>query len=163
MRSHKTIYSTNGATISRGSLRIGKASLGAQRNIIIKNLKFTDLWVFDPSGNYDGYGWDYVHLEESSHHVWVDHCDFDQVYDGMIDVAHAGDYVTVSWNVLRNQKKCRLIGHSDSNAAEDTGQTHSSRCLTSGSNGISKARATSGSPFVLKTVRPSSSGKRGGV
>ena len=121
MRSHKTIYSTNGATISRGSLRIGKASLGAQRNIIIKNLKFTDLWVFDPSGNYDGYGWDYVHLEEGSHHVWVDHCDFDQVYDGMIDVAHASDYVTVSWNVLRNQKKCSLIGHSDSNAGEDTG------------------------------------------
>ena len=121
VRSHKTIYSTNGATISRGSLRIGKASLGAQRNIIIKNLKFADLWVFDPSGNYDSYGWDYVHLEEGSHHVWVDHCDFDQVYDGMIDVAHASDYVTVSWNVLRNQKKCSLIGHSDSNAGEDTG------------------------------------------
>jgi len=121
VRSHKTIYSTNGATISRGTLRMGKASLGPQQNIIIRNLKFADLWVFDPSGNYDGYGWDYVRLEESSHHVWVDHCDFDKVYDGMIDVVHGSDYVTVSWNIFRNQKKCSLIGHSNSNLAEDTG------------------------------------------
>lgn len=121
VRSHKTLYSTNGATISRGSLRIGKPSLGPQQNIIIRNLKFRDLWVYDPSGNYDTYGWDYVHLEEGSHHVWVDHCDFQQVYDGMVDVVHASDYVTVSWNVFRFQKKCSLIGHSDSNAAEDTG------------------------------------------
>jgi len=121
VRSHKTIYSTNSATISRGSLRIGKPSLGPQQNIIIRNLKFRDLWVYDPSGNYDGYGWDYVHLEEGSHHVWVDHCDFQQVYDGMIDVVHGSDYVTASWNVFRYQKKGCLIGHSDSNAAEDTG------------------------------------------
>jgi pectate lyase len=118
--SNKTIYSTNGATISRGTLRIGKASNGKD-NIIIRNLKFRDLWVFDPSGNYDSYGWDYIGLEGGSHHVWVDHCDFEQVYDGMIDVTHASDYVTVSWNVFRTQKKCSLIGHSDNNASEDTG------------------------------------------
>lgn len=121
VRSHKTIYSTNGATISRGTLRLGKASLGPQKNVIIRNLKFRDLWVYDSSGNYDTYGWDYVHLEEGSHHVWVDHCDFEQVYDGMVDVVHASDYVTVSWNIFRTQKKCSLIGHSDSNAAEDMG------------------------------------------
>ncbi len=121
VRSHKTLYSTNGFTLSHGTLRMGKPSLGAQQNIIIRNLKFADLWEFDPSGNYDSKGWDYIHLEEGSHHVWVDHCDFDKVYDGIIDVVHASDYVTVSWCVFRNQKKCSLVGHSNSNEAEDTG------------------------------------------
>ena len=120
VNSNKTIFSTNGATISRGSFRIGKAANGKQ-NIIIRNLKFRDLWVYDPSGNYDTYGWDYIGLEGGSHHVWVDHCDFDQVYDGMLDIVHASDYVTASWNIFRTQKKCSLIGHSDSNASEDTG------------------------------------------
>lgn len=87
---------------------------------MIRNLKFRDLWVFDPSGNNDTYGWDYIGLEGGSHHVWVDHGDFEQVYDGMVDVTHGSDFVTASWNIFRTQKKCSLIGHSDSNAAEDT-------------------------------------------
>jgi pectate lyase len=120
VRSNKTIYSQNGSTISRGTLRLGKPSLGPQGNVIIRNLKFRDLWVFDPSGNYDTYGWDYVHLEEGSHHVWVDHCDFQQVYDGMIDLSHGSDFLTASWNVFRYQKKCSLIGSSDNNQTEDT-------------------------------------------
>jgi pectate lyase len=120
VRSNKTIYSQNGSTISRGTLRLGKPSLGPQGNVIIRNLKFRDLWVFDPTGNYDTYGWDYVHLEEGSHHVWVDHCDFQQVYDGMIDLSHGSDFLTASWNVFRYQKKCSLIGSSDSNQSEDT-------------------------------------------
>jgi len=76
--------------------------------------------VFDPSGNYDTYGWDYIHVEESSHHIWVDHCDFERAYDGMLDLTHGSDFVTVSWNVFRAQKKCSLVGHSDSNQLEDT-------------------------------------------
>ena len=120
VNSNKTIFSTNGSTISRGTFRIGKASNGKQ-NIIIRNLKFRDLWVYDPSGNYDSYGWDYIGLEGGSHHVWVDHCDFEQVYDGMLDATHGSDYVTASWNIFRTQKKCSLIGHSDSNTSEDTG------------------------------------------
>jgi len=120
VRSNKTIYSKNGSTISRGTLRIGKPSLGAQQNVIVRNLKFRDLWVLDPTGNYDTYGWDYIHLEQSSHHVWVDHCDFERVYDGMLDLTHGCDFVTASWNIFRSQKKCSLIGHSDTNQLEDT-------------------------------------------
>jgi pectate lyase len=121
VRSHKTVYSKNGSAIRRGSMRIGKPSLGAQQNIVFRNLKFRDLWVYDPSGNYDSYGWDYIVVGDGSHHVWVDHCDFDSSYDGNVDVVHGSDLVTVSWCVFRNQKKCNLVGHSDSNAAEDTG------------------------------------------
>lgn len=122
LRSNKTLFSRHGATIRGGTLRIGKASLGPQQNIIIRNLKFRDLWVLDPGGSYDTYGWDYIHIEEGCHHIWIDHCDFEKVYDGMIDMTHAVDFVTVSWCVFRNQKKCHLIGHSDNNAAEDIGR-----------------------------------------
>ncbi len=115
VNNHKTIYSTNGATISRGTLNIGGKS-----NVIVRNLKFRDMFVFDPSGAYDTYGWDYV-VVTGSHHVWVDHCDFERVYDGLVDVVNGSDYVTVSWNVFRNQKKCSLVGNSDSNGAEDRG------------------------------------------
>ena len=119
VNSNKTIYSRNGATIRRGTLRIGKGPNGKQ-NIIIRNLKFRDLWVLDPTGSYDTYGWDYIGVEAGSHHIWVDHCDFEQVYDGMVDIKGASDYVTVSWNVFRVQKKCSLVGASDS-ATEDRG------------------------------------------
>ena len=122
VRSHKTIYSRNGSALRRGTLRIGKPSPGPQQNIIIRNLRFRDLWVNDPSGNYDTYGWDYIHIEENSHHIWIDHCDFGQSYDGVIDVTHGSDFITVSWNIFRGpQKKCSLVGHSENNSAEDLG------------------------------------------
>ena len=119
---HTTIYSTNGATLSRGTLELHGAW-----NVIIRNLKFRDLWEFDPSGEYDKLGWDYVRITDQagvrSHHVWVDHCDFGKVYDGAIDVVHGSDCVTISWCRFSGdehgpQKKVSLIGHSSgSNAA----------------------------------------------
>ncbi|MEK7675681.1 MAG: hypothetical protein AAB676_07595 [Verrucomicrobiota bacterium] len=120
VNSHKTIYSKNGATLRRGTLRIGKGPTGRQ-NIIVRNLKFRDLWVLDPSGQYDEYGWDYIGIEAGSHHIWIDHCDFDRAYDGMIDLKGGADFVTISWNVFRNQKKCNLVGHSENTAATDRG------------------------------------------
>jgi pectate lyase len=107
VNSDKTIYSTNGATISRGTLNIS-----SRQNVIVRNLRFRDMYVFDPTGAYDTYGWDYIAVT-GSHHVWVDHCDFERVYDGMVDVVNGSDYVTVSWNVFRDQKKCSLVGNSD--------------------------------------------------
>jgi pectate lyase len=121
VNSNKTIYSKNGSAIRRGTLRIGKGPNGKQ-NIVIRNLKFRDLWVFDPTGAYDQYGWDYISIEGGSHHVWVDHCDFEQAYDGMVDIKGGSDFITVSWNVFRAQKKGNLVGASDS--AGDTDRGH---------------------------------------
>jgi pectate lyase len=123
VNSNKTLYSKYGAAIRRGSLRIGKGPNG-KHNIIIRNLKFRDLWVLDPSGAYDQYGWDCISIEAGSHHVWVDHCDFEQVYDGMVDIKGGSDFVTVSWNVFRLQKKCSLVGASDSASAAATDRGH---------------------------------------
>lgn len=116
VRPNTTIYSTDGATIRRGTIEVHGAW-----NIIIRNLKFRDLWEFDPTGKYDRLGWDFVRLsnagETRSHHVWVDHCDFEKAYDGLLDIVHGSDCITVSWNRFAGdaagpQKKVMLIGHS---------------------------------------------------
>jgi pectate lyase len=65
---------------------------------------------------------------QNAHHIWIDHNelwsdrahDIDY-YDGLIDITHATDFVTVSWNILHDRWKTSLIGHDDDNAAEDTG------------------------------------------
>lgn len=129
IRPHTTIYSTGeGATIRHGVLDVHGAA-----NVIIRNLKFRDLWEFDPTGKYDRYGWDYVRITNSgkdlSHHVWVDHCDFGKAYDGALDITHGSDLVTISWCKFGGDdsgphKKVMLIGHSSSDnaAALDKGR-----------------------------------------
>ncbi|HEX8296650.1 MAG TPA: hypothetical protein VF593_10140, partial [Chthoniobacteraceae bacterium] len=97
VRSHTTIHAAGtGATLRRGTLDIH----GAQ-NVILRNLRFRDLWELDPTGEYDRFGWDSVRITNSgpatSHHVWIDHCDFGKVYDGMLDITHGSDLVTISW------------------------------------------------------------------
>jgi pectate lyase len=43
---------------------------------------------------------------------------------GLLDITHAADDVTVSWNKFSGHWKGSLVGHSDNNAAEDTGKLH---------------------------------------
>ncbi|MFI6463721.1 polysaccharide lyase family 1 protein [Streptomyces sp. NPDC050528] len=65
---------------------------------------------------------------QASTKVWIDHNAFSSdldhgkdYYDGLVDISHASDYVTVSWNTFKNHYKGSLVGHSDNNASEDTG------------------------------------------
>jgi pectate lyase len=60
--------------------------------------------------------------------VWIDHNSFSSdrdhgkdYYDGLLDINHGSDYVTVSWNTFKDHYKGSLVGHSDNNASEDTG------------------------------------------
>jgi pectate lyase len=120
--SNTTVYAAGaGATLRRGILEVHGA-----HNVIIRNLKFRDLWEDDPTGKFDRFGWDYIRVANSgktrSHHVWIDHCDFEKCYDGMIDITHGSDLVTVSWcrfagDARGPQKKVSLIGHSSSATA----------------------------------------------
>lgn len=122
LRSNTTVIAAGaGATIRHGILDVHGAS-----NVIIRNLKFRDLWENDPTEKYDRYGWDYVRITSSgkqpSHHVWVDHCDFGKCYDGHLDITHGSDLVTVSWCHFSGDergphKKSMLIGHSSSPTA----------------------------------------------
>lgn len=72
-------------------------------------------------------GTDAIQIENATH-IWIDHNTMSSTiesdvdfYDGMIDITHAGDYITISWNVIRDHWKTSLVGHSDGNAGEDVG------------------------------------------
>jgi pectate lyase len=65
---------------------------------------------------------------QASKNVWVDHVDVSSdlnngkdYYDGLIDITHASDWVTVSNSYLHDHYKASLVGHSDDNGDEDTG------------------------------------------
>ncbi|KAK6353654.1 hypothetical protein TWF696_005616 [Orbilia brochopaga] len=67
-------------------------------------------------------------LLQTATNVLVDHCDLSSdrdhdkdYYDGALDMSHATDYVTIQNTYTHDHWKCSLIGHSDKNAAEDTG------------------------------------------
>ena len=114
--SNKTIY---GVGSSSGLTGCGLGMKGVS-NVIIRNMQISK--VPASAGNGDA-----IHVE-SSNHLWIDHNDLSSdtthgtdYYDGLIDITHAGDYITVSWNKEHDHIKCDLLGHSDSNASEDTG------------------------------------------
>jgi pectate lyase len=92
--------------VSTGGLNM---TTGA-KNIIIRNMKFIN--AFDDS----------INIQESAHHVWIDHCDFSMGYDGLLDVKRGADFVTVSWNYFHDHDKTMLLGHDDGNAAQDLGR-----------------------------------------
>lgn len=93
-----TIFSTNGATI-----RHCIWSIKATNNIIIRNLKFDELWEWDEAtkGDYDRNNWDFIVIGVGGgtvDHVWIDHCTFTKSYDGIIDTKGGAANITYSWN-----------------------------------------------------------------
>ncbi|MFI5882448.1 polysaccharide lyase family 1 protein [Streptomyces sp. NPDC051554] len=95
-----------------GGLRLKKVT-----NIVVRNLN-----ISKPVAPADGI------TVQASTKVWIDHNAFSSdldhgkdYYDGLVDISHASDYVTVSWNTFKNHYKGSLVGHSDNNASEDTG------------------------------------------
>lgn len=111
--SDKTIIGAAGSSLTGVGLRVKKES-----NVIIRNMKISK--VLADAG-------DAITIQASSN-VWIDHCDLssDQdhdkdYYDGLADVTHGSDYVTISNTYFHDHWKASLVGHSDSNADEDTG------------------------------------------
>ena len=114
--SNKTIL---GVGSSSGLTGCGLKIKGVN-NVIVRNLKIAKV----PAGNGNG---DAIHIEKATH-IWIDHNDLSSdtshgtdYYDGLLDITHAADYITVSWNYEHDHVKCDLLGHSDDNASEDTG------------------------------------------
>jgi pectate lyase len=50
---------------------------------------------------------------DTAHHVWIDHCHFVDVYDGMVDIRKDSNYVTLSWNRFSDHLKTIGIGWTD--------------------------------------------------
>ncbi|BBH65244.1 hypothetical protein ACTI_19290 [Actinoplanes sp. OR16] len=114
--SNKTIVGVGAnAGLTGAGIYIKKAS-----NVIVRNLKIS--FAQAPV--------DLIAAQKSDH-IWIDHNELfndtshgKDFYDGMVDLTHATDLVTVSWNYLHDHSKGSLLGHSDNNAAEDTGKLH---------------------------------------
>lgn len=92
-----TIFSANGAAI-----RHCVWGIKATANIIVRNLKFDELWEWDEEskGDYDKNNWDFIDLSVGGgtvDHVWIDHCTFTHAYDGIADNKGGVSNVTYSW------------------------------------------------------------------
>ena len=83
---------------------------GGVRNVIIRNMIFRD----SPD--------DAINVQMFAHHVWIDHNELSDGFDGLIDIKRGADYVTVSWNHTHHHTKNMLLGHSDGNGAQDIGR-----------------------------------------
>ncbi|MGX1548413.1 pectate lyase family protein [Streptomyces adustus] len=111
--SNTTVLGVGSASgFTGGGLRLKKVT-----NVVIRNLN-----ISKPVAPADGI------TVQASTKVWVDHNSFSSdrdhdkdYYDGLLDITHGSDYVTVSWNTFKDHYKGSLVGHSDSNASEDTG------------------------------------------
>ncbi|KAF9887344.1 hypothetical protein FE257_010339 [Aspergillus nanangensis] len=89
-----------------------------KENVIIRNLGVRNVLA----DNGDAIGVQYAN------NVWIDHCDVSSnrdhdkdYYDGLIDLTHAADFITVSNTYIHDHWKASLVGHSDNNGDEDTG------------------------------------------
>jgi pectate lyase len=111
--SNTTVLGVGSASgFTGGGLRLKKVT-----NVVVRNLN-----ISKPVAPADGI------TVQASTKVWIDHNAFSSdldhgkdYYDGLVDISHASDYVTVSWNTFKNHYKGSLVGHSDNNASEDTG------------------------------------------
>lgn len=116
LRYHR--YGTYSDTSHRTDLIGNGFFISKQKNIIIRNIKVSKVLA----DNGDAIGL------QNTNNVWIDHVDVSSdmnngkdYYDGLIDITHACDFVTVSNSYIHDHYKASLIGHSDNNESEDTG------------------------------------------
>ncbi|ENH65990.1 Pectate lyase plyB [Fusarium oxysporum f. sp. cubense race 1] len=114
--SDKTIIGAAGSSITGVGFYVRR-----QKNVILRNLKIAKV---------DASNGDAIGIDESTN-VWVDHCDLSgdlslgkDDLDGLLDISHGADWITVSNTYFHDHWKGSLIGHSDSNASEDKGKLH---------------------------------------
>jgi pectate lyase len=91
-------------------------------NVIIRNLTIRDSYIEgqdDPNTGDEGGDRDGVQMD-TAHHVWIDHCRFSRLGDGLIDSRMDTTFETVSWNILENHNKTFGIGWTDNVTAEIT-------------------------------------------
>lgn len=105
VKSHKSIIGVD----DHGVITGGGLNFDGVSNIIVRNI------LFEHSLD------DAINVQDESHHIWINHCDFTAAYDGLVDIKRGSDFITVSWNRFYNHVKTALLGHSDNNAAQDVG------------------------------------------
>lgn len=141
---NKVTIPANTTLIGMGSTStITNAAMFIKRvdNVIIRNLTIVapcDIEpIWDPNDNGGRWNSRYDALViDGSTHVWIDHNVFTdapttddkaevangqrkQCHDGALDIQHAADYITVSYNVFDQHDKNSLVGSSDSDTGDD--------------------------------------------
>ena len=66
--------------------------------------------------------------------MWIDHCDLSSspniikngpdLYDGLLDIIRASDWITLSWNYFHDHYKASLVGNRDDLRDVDFGKLH---------------------------------------
>ena len=87
-----TIFSKNGNTIKHATFKLQSSC----NDIIIRNLKFDDMWQWDETGDYKAIGWSFIKVNGATN-VWIDHCSFTITADGNVDIENGSSGVTISW------------------------------------------------------------------
>ncbi|RDB25868.1 putative pectate lyase A [Hypsizygus marmoreus] len=102
-----------------GIINGGGLKIVGKSNVIVRNLVINKV-----VGN------DAITMQRANN-IWIDHNEFYSdtthgfdYYDGQVDITHACDFITVSYNYFHDHYKCSLIGHDPSNAKEDTAKFH---------------------------------------
>jgi len=110
--SNTSVIGKSGSSLVGIGLRVLDSS-----NVIIRNVKISK--VLAEVGDAIGV--------QNSQKVWIDHVDLSSdrdhdkdYYDGLLDITHGCTGVTVTWSKIYSHWKASLVGHSDSNSAEDT-------------------------------------------
>lgn len=114
---NKSILGGKNGTIARNGMTIANSS-----NVIVRNLRFTG--VLDN---------DCMTIQNTTR-VWIDHCDLSSspniikngpdLYDGLMDIIRASDWITVSWNYFHDHYKSSLVGNNDQFRDIDFGHFH---------------------------------------
>ena len=125
--SNKTIVGVCGASF------VGHLGLNRSANVIVRNLTIVGFNCTDNPNDCSG-GADAITVQGQSQHLWFDHDDISDGSDGNLDITHGSDFITISWTKFHYSGRrvdpagasgghqfSNLIGHSDNNAAEDTG------------------------------------------
>jgi pectate lyase len=120
--SNKTLVGLGRSAALEGGLRLRGTPAVPVHDVVIKNLR-----VNASVSSVDGAA---IQLSDA-HHVWIDHCDLLDSADGLLQVVHGSDFVSVSFTKFRftpntpdeKHRFACLIGHSDAEEAraEDTG------------------------------------------
>ncbi|EKD14555.1 hypothetical protein MBM_07276 [Drepanopeziza brunnea f. sp. 'multigermtubi' MB_m1] len=112
--SHTTLVGADSSVVLTGFGLL----IRENKNVIVRNIAVAKV----PATNGDAVGMQYAE------NVWLDHMDLSgdmnsekDFYDGLCDITRKSSYVTLSNSYIHNHWKGSLIGHSDDNAAEDTG------------------------------------------
>lgn len=107
-RNVSLIGAGSGAEFNGIGIKVYKAG-----NVIIRNVKVHHVLIGDK---------DCISIEGPADHIWVDHCELYNEYDGvgkddydaLLDAKAESEYITYSWNYLHDSWKTSLVGSSES-------------------------------------------------